>query len=106
LTAARFRYTRVETTGEEAEVKRHIALAALLPLAFCCSTAPKMEWQRTDGAGNPESVRDQRAKDLADCATRIGAPTQAEVSTGSLSREQAKDCMRSKGWRQVPVSEP
>jgi hypothetical protein len=87
-------------------VKRHIALAALLPLALCCSTAPKTEWQRTDGAGDPETLRDQRAKDVADCATLVGAPTQGVVSTGSLSREQARDCMRAKGWRRVPVSEP
>jgi hypothetical protein len=57
-------------------VKRHIALAALLPLAFCCSTAPKMEWQRADAAGDPDAMREQRAKDLADCATVVGAPTQ------------------------------
>ena len=87
-------------------MKRHIALAALLPLALCCSTAPKMEWERTDGASDPDTLRDQRAKDLADCATLVGAPTQGVVSTGSLSREQAGDCMRSKGWRKVPVSEP
>jgi type VI protein secretion system component VasK len=101
-----FGYTRAETTGEEAEVKRLIALAALLPLVLCCSTAPRMEWQRADAAGDPEAMREQRAKDLADCATVVGAPTQNEISGGSLSREQAKDCMRAKGWRQVPVSEP
>jgi hypothetical protein len=96
----------VWTTREEAEVKRLIALAALSPLVLCCSTAPRMEWQRTDGAGDPEAMREERAKDLADCATVVGAPTQGEISAGSLSREQAKDCMRAKGWRQVPVSEP
>jgi hypothetical protein len=87
-------------------VKRHIALAALLALALSCSTAPKTEWQRTDGASDPDTIRDQRAKDLADCMTLVGAPTQGVVSTGSLSREQAGDCMRAKGWRKVPVSEP
>ena len=87
-------------------MKRYIALAALLPLALCCSTAPKTEWQRTDGASDPETIREQRAKDLADCMAVVGAPTQGVVSTGSLSREQAGDCMRSKGWRKVPVSEP
>ena len=104
--ADRTRYIRMWTTGEEAEVKRHIALAALLPLVLCCSTAPKTEWQRADAAGDPEVIREQRAKDLADCATVVGAPTQGEISTGSLSREQTRDCMRARGWRQVPVSEP
>jgi hypothetical protein len=85
---------------------RLIALAALLPLVLCCSTAPRMEWQRADGSGDPEALREQRAKDLAACATVVGAPTQGEVSPTNLSREQAKDCMRAKGWRQVPVSEP
>jgi hypothetical protein len=87
-------------------VKRRIALAALLPLALSCSTGPKTEWQRPDGAGDPEAIRDQRAKDLADCVTVVGAPTQGVQSTGSLSREQARDCMRAKGWRQVPASKP
>jgi hypothetical protein len=87
-------------------VKRHVALAVLLASALCCSTAPKMEWQRADGAADPEAMRDQRAKDLADCATLAGAPTQAIQSTGSLSREQVRDCMRARGWRQVPVTEP
>jgi hypothetical protein len=96
----------MRTTGEEAEVKRHIALAALLPLAFCCSTAPKTEWQRADTAGDPEAMREQRAKDLADCATVVGAPTQGVQSTGSLSRNQVEDCMRARGWRRVSVSEP
>jgi hypothetical protein len=96
----------MRTTGEEVGVKRHIALAALLPLVFCCSTAPKMEWQRADAAGDPEAMREQRAKDLADCATVVGAPTQGVQSTGSLSRNQAEDCMRARGWRRVPVSQP
>jgi hypothetical protein len=85
-------------------VKRLIALAALLALG--CSTGPKTEWQRTGGAGDSEAIRDQHAKDLADCVTVVGAPTPGVQSTGSLSREQARDCMRAKGWRQVPVSGP
>jgi hypothetical protein len=93
-------------TGEEADVKRRIALAALLGLALSCSTGPKMEWRRTDGAGDSEAIREQRAKDVADCVTVVGAPTPGVQSTGSLSREQARDCMRAKGWRQVPVSKP
>jgi len=87
-------------------VKRTIALAVMLASALCCSTAPKMEWQRADGTGDPEAVRDQRAKDLADCATLAGAPTQGIQSTGSPSRELVRDCMRARGWRQVPVTEP
>ena len=87
-------------------MKRLIALAALLMLASSCSTAPRTEWQRAGGAGDSEAIRDQRAKDLADCVTVAGAPTPGVQSTGSLSREQARDCMRAKGWRQVPVSKP
>jgi hypothetical protein len=87
-------------------VKRRIVLAALLPLAMACSTAPKTEWQRVEGGGDPEAFREQRAKDLAGCATMVGAPTQGVQSTVSISREQTRDCMRAKGWRMVPVSEP
>jgi hypothetical protein len=104
--AHRKRYTRIRTKGQEAEVKHCIALAALLPLVWSCSTAPKTEWQRADGASETEAVRDQRAKDLADCATVMGAPTPGSQSPISISREQARDCMRAKGWRQVPVSQP
>ena len=85
---------------------RCIALATFLSLAIACSTAPKTEWQPGDGGGDPEVIREQRAKDLADCATLVGAPTYGVQSTTSLSREQTRDCMHAKGWRMVPASEP
>jgi hypothetical protein len=87
-------------------VKRRIALIALLPLALSCSTTPKTEWQQADGATDTQAIRDQRAKDIADCATRVGAPTQGIQSTSGFSREQVRDCMRAKGWRRVSVSGP
>ena len=86
-------------------MKRCVALATLLLLASSCSTSPKTEWGRADSAGDPEVVREQRAKDLADCVAVVGAPTQGIQSTGSLSRQQVGDCMRAKGWRRVPVTE-
>ena len=87
-------------------MKRCIVLVALAASALACSTAPKAEWQRADGSPTTEAVRDRRAKDLADCATRMGAPTQGVQSTQSYSRGQARDCMHSKGWRQMSVSQP
>lgn len=87
-------------------MRRNLAFAAILALAAACSTAPKTEWQRADGSGDSAAVREQRAKDLADCATMVGAPTQGVQSTVSISREQVRDCMRAKGWRMAPVSEP
>jgi len=82
-----------------------IARVALpLLLAAACSTTGRSEWQRADGAGDPAAVREQRAKDLADCTTAAGAPTSGNQSTLSYSRAQVQDCMRARGWRLVPVS--
>jgi hypothetical protein len=82
-------------------VKRHITIAGLAALALACASTPSTEWQRADGGGDSEALRERRAKDLADCATAMGAPTQGVQSTASYSRAQAEDCMRARGWRKV-----
>ena len=79
-------------------MKRHIAVAGLAILALACSSTPKTEWQRADAGGDPAALRERRAKDLADCATAMGAPTQGVQSTASISRAQVGDCMRARGW--------
>jgi hypothetical protein len=81
-------------------------LVALAALALGCSTTAKTEWQRADGSPTTQAIRDLRAKDIADCATRMGAPTEGVQSAQSYSRAQVDDCMRSKGWRQVSASQP
>jgi hypothetical protein len=82
-------------------VKRPIALAGLATLALACSSTPQTEWQRADGGGGPEALSEERAGDLADCTTAMGAPTQGGQSTTSYSRAQTEDCMRARGWRKV-----
>jgi len=52
-----------------------------------------------------QALRDQRARNLADCATRVGAPTEGGQSTLSSSRAQVGDCMRARGWREVSIEE-
>jgi hypothetical protein len=79
-----------------------IALAATLALAAACSTAPKAEWQRADVGGDPAAMSEQRSKDIADCMTRVGAPTVGTVSPIAVSKSEVEDCMRAKGWRRAP----
>lgn len=79
-------------------------IAVPLLLAAACSTSGRSEWQRVDAGADPAAVREQRAKDLADCMTAAGAPTPGSQSTLSYSRAQVQDCMRARGWRLVPVS--
>jgi hypothetical protein len=85
-------------------IRTALAVFALL-LAAACSTSGRSEWQREDSAGDPDAVREQRAKDLADCTTAAGAPTPGSQSTLSYSRAQVQDCMRARGWRLVPVAD-
>jgi len=80
-------------------------VALPLLLAAACSTGGGTEWQRVEGGGDPAVVREQRAKDLADCMTAAGAPTPGSQSTLSYSRAQVQDCMRARGWRLAPASD-
>jgi hypothetical protein len=80
------------------------ALPLLLLLATACSTSGRSEWQRVDVGSDPAAVREQRAKDLADCTITAGAPTTGGQSTFDDSRAQVQDCMRARGWQLVPVS--
>lgn len=84
-------------------MSRRILVVTLVPLAWACASSAGTEWQRADGSPETEAIREQRAKDLADCATMVGAPTPGGQSTMSLSRGQAEDCMRKKGWQRISV---
>jgi hypothetical protein len=79
-----------------------VGLAFLLP---ACSSAPRKEWRKAGMEPGSQAMRDQRAKDLADCTTRAGAPTQGVQSTMSYSRAQVTDCMRARGWSEVSLDE-
>ena len=81
-------------------MKRFIALIAASSLAWGCASGGSSQWQRGDGTDS-EAMREQRAKDLADCATTMGAPTPGNQSTMSMSQGQTADCMISKGWRRA-----
>jgi len=81
-----------------------VMVAATL-LSMACSSVPKQEWRKPGMEPNSQEARDQRAKDLADCATRAGAPTEASQSLMGYSRAQIADCMHSRGWREVPVED-
>ena len=85
---------------------RLIAWAGVAGIAWGCATGSTTDWQRADGTPDSATVREQRAMDLADCATRVGAPTPGTQSTMSVSRGQVDDCMRGKGWRKGPVPHP
>lgn len=78
---------------------RLIAWAAVVAISWGCASGSSSNWQRADGTVESEAVREQRAKDIADCATQMGAPTPGTQSTMSMSRGQVDDCMRGKGWR-------
>ena len=80
-------------------------LAGVAILALACSSAPRKEWQKAGMEPNSQAMRDQRAKDLADCTTRAGAPTPGVQSTMSYSGAQMSDCMRARGWREVSLDE-
>jgi len=80
-------------------------IAVVAISAMACSSAPKKEWRKAGMQADSQAMRDQRAKDVADCATRGGAPTQGVQSTMSYSRAQLDDCMRARGWREVPRGE-
>ena len=82
-------------------MRRTIALAGLAALALACASTANTEWQRADAGGNADALRERRAKDLADCATAMGAPTEGVQSTASYSRAQVEDCMRARGWRKA-----
>lgn len=77
----------------------------LAVLVMACSSAPQKEWRKAGMEPNSQAMRDQRAKDIADCATRAGAPTPGMQSTMDRSRAQVGDCMRAKGWREVSADE-
>jgi hypothetical protein len=74
-------------------------------LVAACSSIPKKEWRKAGMEVNSEAMREQRAKDVADCTTRAGAPTQGVQSTLSYSRAQIADCMHARGWREVSIAE-
>ena len=80
-------------------MSRLIAWAAVVAISWGCTTGSGSKWQREDGTTESATVAEQRAKDIADCATRAGAPTPGTQSTLSTSRGQVDDCMRGKGWR-------
>jgi hypothetical protein len=93
--------------GGDAVMKRLnvIPLGILAVLVMACSSAPKKEWRKAGMEPNSQAMRDQRARDLADCTTRAGAPTQGVQSTMSYSRAQMADCMHARGWREVSLDE-
>ena len=80
-------------------------IVASAVLALACSSAPKTEWRKAGMDPNSQAMRDQRAKDRADCATRAGAPTEGAQSTMSYSRAQIRDCMHARGWHEVSLAE-
>ena len=83
-------------------MKTWIAFLAVMALAAACSTARKAEWQRAGSGGDPAAMSEQRSKDIADCITRVGAPTVGTVSPIPVSKTEVEDCMRAKGWRRAP----
>jgi hypothetical protein len=85
-------------------MKRFTMGVAALALASACASSGSNEWQRADGTPDSEAVSEQRAKDRATCATRMGAPTPGGQSTLSYSRDQVEDCMRARGWRRGSAS--
>lgn len=64
-------------------------------IALACASGPRTEWLRADGSLD----REQRSKDLSDCAATFGPNPQAPVDNTFRIRE----CMRSHGWVQTPV---
>jgi len=48
-----------------------------------CTTSGSLDWRRADGSPDSQEVRDRLAKDRAECATQMGAPTTS--SQGTLS---------------------
>jgi len=81
------------------------AIAIWLVCALACTSAPKSEWRKSGVDPDSQAMRDERARDVADCTTRAGAPSQGAQTTMSYSRAQVADCMRARGWRQVAVDD-
>lgn len=79
-------------------MKRVVALVVSAWFVGACASNGSNEWVRADGTPESAAVSEQRAKDRATCATQMGAPTPGTQSTGSFSRAQVEDCMRSRGW--------
>jgi hypothetical protein len=80
-------------------------IAMMAIFAMACSSVPKKEWRKAGLEPNSQVMRDQFAKDRAECATRAGAPTQGGQSTMSYSRAQVGDCLHARGWREVARGE-
>ena len=86
-------------------MKRWSIVAVGVSILFACASTSKTEWRKAGLEPGSEAMREQRSKDLADCTARAGAPTQGVQSTMSYSRAQVGDCMRARGWRDVPVGD-
>jgi hypothetical protein len=67
-----------------------IAVALLAILAAGCATG-EPRWVRADGSPGSQ---EQLERDVMECF-----PTTPRMGPGTVAREDAKDCMRSKGWK-------